>query len=138
MKRVLSGYRAFKPFKDEEAWLLFKLAAFGEAVGWSLLISGLLIKHFWTPKSNIPVLLAGQTHGILFLIYIAASLVLAPSLSWSARRTIGAGLCSVPPYGSLIFELWAAHKRQISTVKKLSSLVVYRQLSGLVTKVAAA
>jgi len=127
---MLAGYRRFKPFKEDEAWLLFKLAAFGEAGGWTILISGLLIKHFFTPKSNIPVLLAGQTHGMLFLIYIVAALVLAPSLGWSFRRTLIAGLLSIPPYGSLIFELWAAAGRRKHSLRRLRGFTAYRLLTA--------
>lgn len=126
---MLEKYKRFKPFKEDEAWLLFKLAAFGEACGWTILISGILIKHFLTPKSNIPVLLAGQTHGILFLLYIVAAIVLSPSLGWSLGRTITASLFSVPPYGSLMFELWAAHNRRRHQLKLLRNFAAYRALA---------
>lgn len=127
---MLSKYRLFRPFKDEEAWLLFRLAAYGEAVGWTILISGLLIKHFFMPKSNVPVLLAGQTHGMLFVIYIVAALVLAPSLGWSFGRTAAAGLFSVPPYGSLVFELWAAGRRREHGLTRLRGFTAYRLLTS--------
>jgi integral membrane protein len=129
MRAFTNRYLRFKPFTDDEAWLLFKLAAFGEAIGWSILISGLLIKHFLTPMSNIPVLLAGQIHGILFLTYIAAAFILSPSLKWSPRQAIGAALCSVPPYGSLVFELWAAHRRKMARLKSLRGSLVSLKLS---------
>jgi len=114
--------------------LLFKLAAYGEAAGWTILISGLLIKHFFTPKSNIPVLLAGQTHGILFLIYITASIILAPSLGWSLRRTAAAGLFSVPPYGSLVFELWAARSRRRGQLERIKGLAAYHRLTLAISR----
>lgn len=121
-------YQRFRPFKEDEAWLLFKLAAYGETAGWTILISGLLIKHSLTPGSSIPVLIAGQIHGTLFLIYIAACIILAPSLGWSLRRTAAAGLFSVPPYGSLVFELWAAYKRQGRSLKIQIDFAAYRRL----------
>lgn len=104
MKKLLENYRNFKPFTGQEAWFLFKLAAWGEAIGWTLLISGIICGKII--HNNIPVLITGQFHGILFLIYITASITLAPSLGWTLKRTLTAGLCSVPPYGSLVFELW--------------------------------
>jgi integral membrane protein len=128
MKRLLNRYMRFMPFSDKEAWLLFKLAAIGEACGWTLLISGILIQRFITPHSNIPVLLTGQIHGMLFLLYITAAIIVAPSLNWSLRRTIIAGLFAVPPYGSLMFELWAADIRKRDQLDILRSSIFYRQL----------
>lgn len=108
--------------------MLFKLAAIGEAVGWTLLIGGILCERYITPGNDIAVQLAGHTHGILFLVYIIAVLVLSPSLGWSWPRTIIAGCASVPPYGSLLFELWAAHDRQVVAYRHSSNLLVYRLL----------
>jgi len=99
-------------FTDAEAWNIFRLAAFGEAFGWTLLISGILYKYYVTPGNNVPVEIVGQIHGTLFILYIAAVVVMHPSLRWSPRQTIIAGLMSVPPYGTLAFEKWTAHKRQ--------------------------
>jgi integral membrane protein len=111
-------------FTDTEAWNLFRLAAFGEAFGWTLLISSLVFKHYVTPGNNIPIDIAGQIHGTLFLIYIAAVVVLHLSLRWSPRRTLIAGLVSVPPYGTLIFEQWAARRRHSEVFKTYRQLVV--------------
>jgi len=129
MKKILDRYRGFKPFSDEEAWMLFKLAAIGEACGWTLLISGILSQKFIV-HSNIPVLLAGQLHGMLFLFYLAAVIVFAPSLKWRHRRALVAGLCAVPPYGSLAFELWANSRRQRKQLNVLTVSIFYRQLLG--------
>jgi len=111
-------------FTDTEAWNLFRLAAFGEAFGWTLLISSLVFKHYVTPGNNIPIDIAGQIHGTIFLIYIAAVVVLHPSLHWSPKRTLIAGLVSVPPYGTLVFEQWVAHKRRGEALKSYRQLMV--------------
>jgi integral membrane protein len=109
---LIEKLERLKPFTNDEAWGLFRLAAIGEAIGWTLLISGILTKRYLTNGNNTPVLLAGQVHGILFFIYIAAVVVLYSSLRWTRKQTIIAGLASMPPYGSLVFEQWAAHKRR--------------------------
>jgi integral membrane protein len=111
-------------FTDREAWNLFRLAAFGEAFGWTLLISSLVFKHYITPGNNIPVDIAGQVHGTIFLVYIAAVIILHPSLGWSPKRTLIAGLVSVPPYGTLVFEQWAAHQRHKEAFSSYRQLVV--------------
>jgi integral membrane protein len=108
----LSGkYRAFQPFTPAEAWQLFRLAAIGEAVGWTLLISGILLSRLPVSWDQIPVQLAGRTHGVLFLIYATAVIVLSPSMGWSWKRIIIGTAASVPPYGSLVFEMWASHRK---------------------------
>jgi integral membrane protein len=130
MRKFLKAYRSFRPFTDEEAWTLFKLAAIIEACGWTLLITGILVSRYVTPGSNIAVLLAGRTHGALFSLYILAVIVLAPSLRWSWPRTIIAGAASVPPYGSLLFELWAAEDRRHARYRHLNGLLAYHLLTA--------
>lgn len=111
-------YKSFTPFFDSEAWMLFKLAAIAEAVGWTLLISGILSKRFLFHSNDLSVQVTGRLHGTLFIIYIVAALVLAPSLRWTLPRTILAGLSSVPPYGSLLFEMWEQHRRNRSDFRQ--------------------
>jgi integral membrane protein len=127
MRNLVKFYTGFKPFTEEEAWLLFKLAAFAEAIGWTLLIIGICLTNY-VFHSRVPVVLAGRTHGILFSIYIMAVLTLAPSLGWKWKRTIIAGLFSVPPYGTLLFELWASHTRQKQSFVHLSRVISYQVL----------
>jgi len=93
---------------------MFKLAAFAEAIGWTLLILGIFLRDFILHGNEVGVQLAGRIHGGLFVIYILAVLLLSPSLGWKLPQTIVAGLCSIPPYGSLIYERIVAHYRQIS------------------------
>jgi integral membrane protein len=126
MKKLLENYKRFTPFTNQEAWFLFKLAAWGEAIGWTLLISGIICGK--VIDNNIPVLIAGQIHGILFLAYITAAVILSPSLRWRYHRTLIAGLCAVPPYGSLLFELWVAHDRRKNQFHIFSSSIFYRLL----------
>jgi len=121
---LLDKLERTRPFTDQEAWTYFKIAAIGEAFGWSLLISGILFKYFVTPGNNTPVLIVGQLHGTLFLIYIVAVISLYSSLRWSRKRTIIAGLASIPPYGSLVFEQWAAYKRRGEALK------TYREITA--------
>ena len=121
---LLQKLERLQPFTDQEAWTLFKLAAVGEAVGWSLLIAGILCQRFITPGNNDAVLIAGQIHGTIFLIYLAAVVVLYSSLHWSRKRTIVAGLASIPPYGSLLFEQWAAHQRRSAALQTYREVTV--------------
>jgi integral membrane protein len=111
-------------FTDREAWSVFRFAAISEAVGWSLLISGIALKRYVLHGNNAAVEIAGQIHGIIFLSYIVAVLAVCRSLRWSPKKTIVAGLASVPPYGTLVFEQWAAHKRRQAALKDRRQLIV--------------
>jgi integral membrane protein len=111
-------------FTEQEAWSYFRLAAFGEAIGWTLLITGLAIKRFAVHGNNDPVVVAGQLHGTLFLIYVTVVIVTAGSLRWRPRRIIVAALASIPPYGTLVFEKWAAHRRRARLAKTYRQVVV--------------
>jgi integral membrane protein len=128
LSNLLKNYEKFKPFTEAEAWGLFRIAAISEAVGWTILISGILISRYLTPGSNFAVQLAGHSHGVLFMIYISAVILLYPSQGWSLKRTLAAGLASIPPYGSLIFEQWASRKRMHKHFREKSALVTYYQL----------
>jgi integral membrane protein len=110
---------------------LFRIAAIAEAAGWTLLIMGILLEQHVFTDSRVPVAIAGRVHGTLFLVYIAAVFVFSPSQGWSKRRTITAGVASVPPYGSLVFEQWAARKRSRVHLTKSISLSAYYNLDAL-------
>jgi integral membrane protein len=129
VKRTVRAYLNFKPFTEDEAWLIFKIAAFAEAIGWTILIIGIMLTEHVFGGNRIPVVLAGRTHGIFFMLYIVATLSLAPSLGWKWKQTISAGLMSVPPYGTIAAEVWFSHRRKRQGFNHLSSIIRYQQLS---------
>ena len=55
---------------------------------------------------GVPVF--GPVHGAVFVAYVLVSLVTARPLRWSAGTTVLALVASVPPFGSVVFERWAA------------------------------
>lgn len=124
----LSSFEHSRPFTADEAWWLYRLAAYGEALGWTLLISGLAVQKYLMHGNNDPVLVAGQLHGTLFLIYFAAAIVLYPSLRWSRPQALLAIIAGVPPYGSLVFEQWAARNRSRARLTVTVRNAYYRQL----------
>jgi len=109
---LLEKLEATQPFSENEAWVLFKIIAFSEAIGWTILISAILINHFKLPGSTIAIPIGGQIHGTIFLIYFGVLITIYSSTGWSRKKFIMAAACSVPPFGTLIFEQWAAYVRQ--------------------------
>jgi integral membrane protein len=74
--------------------------------------------------SNTAVDIAGQVHGTIFLIYIVSVFVFCASLRWTRRQTVIAALASIPPYGTLVFEKYMAHKRHTAALKSQRQVVV--------------
>ena len=127
---LLDKYESFKPFNENEAWGLFRIAALTEALGWSLLIIGIALKRYFLHGNDIPVQIAGRLHGTFFLIYFASAVIFYPSQSWSRKRTFVALLASVPPFGSLVFEQWAAKKRQVKHIRRKTLNYIYFGLTN--------
>lgn len=130
LRRLLGYYQNFRPFKETEAWSLFKIAAIAEAVGWTLLIAGIFCRDFILHGNNAPVAVAGRIHGMLFIAYIIAALATGPSLRWPLWRTLLAGLCSVPPYGSLLYEQVSARFRQRSQLEQFHGWLGYTLIAN--------
>ena len=66
------------------------------AMPWKYLVDEPTGKHF--------VYAVGMTHGILWTLYIAAVLNTAIVLRWSIDRLVIAGLASIPPFATFIFD----------------------------------
>lgn len=128
MLKLLHRFETARPFTEREAWLLYRIAAFSEAIGWTLLIAGILIEKYLTPGNDTAVLIAGNIHGTIYLCYFAAALVLYPSLGWSRWRGIAATLAGIPPYGSLLFEMWSSHKRKSHGFKTYRHYLLYNHV----------
>ncbi|MEO6761740.1 MAG: DUF3817 domain-containing protein [Candidatus Saccharimonadales bacterium] len=111
--------------------MLFRLAAYGEAVGWTLLIAGIIAERYIVPGNHVPVLFVGQIHGTLFFGYMLASMGLYPTLRWPRWQAIVALMASVPPYGSLIFEQWASRRRNADEFKTFQRCIWLLQFEKL-------
>lgn len=128
MANLFTKFERARPFTENEAWLLFRIAAFGEAVGWTLLIAGILIKRYVMHGDETAVLIAGQIHGMIFFGYLVAALGLYPSLGWSRWRALVSLAASVPPYGTLLVEQWAAYTRKNAGFKSYRHFLMYNVL----------
>ncbi len=116
--------RSFAFFTDREAWNVFRLAAFGEAFGWTLLITGILYKHFGLPNNHDVLKVLGQTHGTFFFIYFLGLLAVATSLRLSRFQFVLAAAASVPPYGTLVYEKYLAYTRRRQAAESHREIIV--------------
>lgn len=87
--------------------LLFQVVATAEAVSWVGLLVGMYLKHV-AGTTELGVRVFGPLHGGIFLVYVALVLVLAGNLRWRLGTTLTGLACSVPPFATLVFELWAS------------------------------
>jgi integral membrane protein len=131
---LLSKLESIKPFTENEAWNLFRIIALSEAVGWTILIAGILINKFGLPGRNIAIPIAGQIHGTIFLMYFGILIAVYSSIGWSRKKFIAAILSGIPPYGTLIFEQWAAWKRSNNTCIVHFSSIIFTVLSNKTQK----
>lgn len=130
----LDKLEAVKPFAEPDAWVAFKAAALAETFGWTLLICALLIRHYHWPGYSFAVPVAGQIHGIFFLAYFGVLIAMYTSLRWSRRKFLAGILVGVPPYGTLVFEQWAARVRQRDQRRALyatSALWTFKRRYGM-------
>ncbi|TAH36679.1 DUF3817 domain-containing protein [Candidatus Saccharibacteria bacterium] len=126
MLGLLRKFENARVFTDAEAWALFRAAAFGEAIGWTLLIIGIGLEHL--TGSHTYVAVAGRIHGMLFVAYMVAVLALYPSLVWSRWKALFALAFSMPPYGSIVFERWASWRRRAHGFKTYRHYLLYNRL----------
>ena len=82
---------------------LYRTLATAEAVTWTLLIVGLLLKYV-TETTEVVVRIGGGVHGFVFLAYCAVTIVVAVDRSWTFGR-LAAGLAAAfVPYLTVPFE----------------------------------
>ena len=90
----------------------FRAVAVAEAVSWVLLLAGMFVK--WVLKTTeVGVQLAGPVHGVVFLAYVATTLLAWRVLRWSPRTVFLALLASLPPLCTVWFERWAQRTGQL-------------------------
>ncbi len=101
---VIWAYNQTHWFTDKEAWWIFRLGAFLEAIGWTLLISAIIYRKFDLPYDDAFISVAGRLHGMFFVAYFGAVVATSRSMGWGVWRFFTALVAGVPPFTSLIFE----------------------------------
>lgn len=98
-------------FTPRDAWGLFKIAAYAETIGWSLLITGIVFKKFSWPLHDWILPLAGSLHGLVFIFYVLIVLFAHRSMNWRFRHFVVAEVLGNVPFGALVFERYIIKKR---------------------------
>ena len=89
----------------------FRLFALAEAVSWAGLLIDMFFKYV-VVGNEIGVKVFGPIHGVIFVGYVLVTLMLAHR--WNRATTIWALVASIPPFGTVVFERWAAKNGKLS------------------------
>lgn len=132
----------------DEPRALFRTVAFAEAVTWALLLTGMVLKHV-THTTDLGVQVGGLLHGVVFLAYVVVTLLVSIDARWSASRTVMALLAAIPPFLTVVFDLWLERHQPLSarwrlrrelaakSYERLAMWVIRNPLPGLAVGLAA-
>ena len=96
---------------------LFRTLAIAEAISWTLLIGGLILRA--TLDWSLAVTIGGGIHGFVFLSYGATAVLVAKNQRWGAAATAIALVSAVIPYATIPTELWLARTARLEGAWRL-------------------
>ena len=83
---------------------LFRVLAIAEAISWTLLITGLILRA--TADLAIAVTIGGGIHGFVFLSYGATAILVAKNQRWGVGPALVAIVSAIVPYATIPTEIW--------------------------------
>ena len=85
----------------------FRLIAMAEAVTWVGLLIGMYFKYLGAPRTEVGVKVFGMAHGLVFIAFVVAGLLVGIPVKWTLGTRLLALLASIVPLCSVIFLIWA-------------------------------
>jgi integral membrane protein len=101
----------------------FRLIALAEAVSWVGLLTGMYFKYLGTPRTEIGVKVFGMAHGLIFIAFVVAGLLVGIAYKWTASTWLLAALASIVPLCSVIFLIWADRTGRLGASEAVSGVV---------------
>ncbi|WP_022883546.1 DUF3817 domain-containing protein [Glaciibacter superstes] len=95
--------------------LFYRTVAIAEAVTWTLLITGMLLKYVGNAGS-LPVLIGGSIHGFVFITYAMTAVLVGVNQRWSVKLIVFAVITAIVPYATIPFDIWLDRNRQLEGV----------------------
>ena len=92
----------------------FRFVAWLEAFTWAGLLIGMAFKYLPAEGNEIGVKIFGPIHGAVFVLFVLIALVTARALRWNLITTLLALASSIPPFGTVVFEVWAARTGRLA------------------------
>lgn len=75
-------------------------------------------KYLPADGNDAGVRLFGRLHGAAFLLYLPTCAIAIRKLRWNFGAAVLAILASLPPFGTLLFEMWAARTGRMGALSK--------------------
>lgn len=91
---------------------LFRVLAIAEAVSWTLLIAGLILRA--TADLAIATTIGGAIHGFVFLSYGATAVLVALNNRWRPWPATVAIVSAIVPYATIPAEIWLARSGRLA------------------------
>jgi integral membrane protein len=85
----------------------FRLIASAEALSWAGLLIGMCFKYLGTPRTELGVKVFGMAHGLIFIAFVVAGVLVGMAVNWTLATWLLALLASIVPLCSVIFLIWA-------------------------------
>lgn len=85
---------------------LFRPLATAEAITWALLLTGMFLKYV-TETTELGVQVFGMVHGVVFIAYGLATILVGVDQRWSLGRLALGLAAAIPPFATLPFERYA-------------------------------
>jgi integral membrane protein len=83
----------------------YRALSIAEAVTWTLLISGMLLKYL-ANAGTLPVLIGGSIHGLIFIGYAATAVLVGLNQRWKVGQIVFAVVTAIVPYATIPFDRW--------------------------------
>src|SRR5215211_8161899 len=100
----------------------FRVVALAEAVSWVGLLVGMYFKYLGTPRTEIGVKVFGMVHGLIFIAFVVAGLLVGIAARWMIGTWLRALLASVVPLCSVIFLIWADRSGRMGSATAISAV----------------
>jgi len=83
----------------------YRVVAIAEAVTWTLLIAGLLLKYVFD-AGDVGVRVGGSIHGFVFLAYAATAVLVGVNQHWKIGLIALGVVTAIVPYATIPFDRW--------------------------------
>ncbi|MGW6335627.1 DUF3817 domain-containing protein [Nocardia rhamnosiphila] len=99
----------------------FRFFAVLEALSWLGLLVGMAFKYLPAEGNEIGVKIFGPVHGGIFVLFVLTALLAARELEWNWKTTVLALLSSIPPFCTVIFEVWAVRTGRLGELSAVGT-----------------
>jgi integral membrane protein len=99
----------------------FRLVAILEAISWAGLLTAMFFKY--ALHNEAAMMTMGMIHGTVFVAYVVLTLLASRPLAWNLKVLAVALVASIPPFGSVVFERWAAAHGQLGELSVVERAV---------------